>query len=141
MRDGGQGAGERADMVRRRKRYAVLTVLFAAGLFSGYYVGHTDAASLFNRETSWAPNVSLLLTAVYVIAIIGGSVALHGSTDEVQRQAQYKAVAAAGALYMLLYPSWFMLWKGAHVPEPHHGILFLVFWLSLAGASLWYRFR
>ena len=141
MDDGGRGAGERAYATRNRKRYAVLTVLFAAGLFSGYYVGHTDASSLFNRETSWDPNVSLLLAAIFVIAIVGGSVALHGTTDEVQRQAQYKAVAAAGAVYMLLYPTWFMLWKGGHVPEPHHGVMFLVFWLSLAGASLWYRFR
>jgi hypothetical protein len=34
-----------------------------------------------------------------------------------------------------------MLWKGGHVPEPHHGALFMAFWLCLAGASAWYRFR
>jgi hypothetical protein len=141
MRDGGQGAGERVNAMRRRKKYAVLAVLFAAGLGTGFYVGHSDADSMFNRETSWDPNISLLFTAIFLIAIIGGSIALRSSTDEVERQAQYKAVAAAGAFYMLLYPSWFMLWKGGHVPEPHHGIVFVIFWLSLAGASLWYRFR
>ena len=135
------GRGEQAERARRRKRNLVLGILFAAGLATGFYVGHTDPQSLFNRETSWNPAVSLLLTAVFVLAIVGGSIALHGNTDEVERQAQYKAVALAGAGYMLLYPSWFMLWKGGHVPEPNHGIVFLVFWLSLAGGSLWYRFR
>ena len=141
MREGGDGAGERAETLRRRKRSTVLGVLFAAGLFTGYYIGHSDPESLFNREMSWDPNVSLLLTAIFVIGIVGGSIALHGSTDEVQRQAQYKAVALAGAAYMLLYPSWFMLWKGGHLSEPHHGLMFMIFWLSLAGASLWYKFR
>jgi hypothetical protein len=127
--------------MRTRKRYAVIAVLFVAGLFTGFYVGSTDPQSLFNRETSWDPMVSLLLTGVYLVAIVGGSLVLTGATDEVQRQAQYKAVAVAGGTYMILYPAWFMLWKGGHVPEPHHGVVFLVFWLSLAGASFWYRFR
>ena len=141
MRDGSQGAGERAELMRRRKRYAVIAVLFAAGLGTGFYVGQSDPQSLFNREASWDPMISLLFTGIFLVAIIGGSIALHGNTDEVQRQAQYKAIALAGAVYMLLYPSWFMLWKGGHVAEPQHGILFVTFWLSLAGASLWYRFR
>ena len=141
MSDGPRGEGERADALRRRKRYAVIAVLFAAGLFSGFYVGKTDPQSLFNAEASWNPAVSLLLTAVFLLAVVGGGFALHGNTDEVERQGQYKAVSLAAAVYMLLYPSWFMLWKGGHVPEPNHGILFVVFWLSLACASLWYRFR
>jgi hypothetical protein len=139
MFDGGEG--ERAERTRRRKRYVVLAVLFAAGLFTGFYVGHTNPESMFDRESSWNPAVSLLLTAIFLIAIVGGSIALHGNTDELERQNQYKAVAISAGVYMLLYPSWFMLWKGGHVPEPHHGIVFVVFWLSLAGASLWYRFR
>ena len=141
MPEGAGGEGERAENARRRKRSLVIAVLFAAGLFSGFYVGKTDPQSLFNAEASWNPAVSLLLAAVYLLAIVGGSIALHGHTDEVERQGQYKAVALAAAVYILLYPSWFMLWKGGHVPEPNHGIVFVVFWLSLACASLWYRFR
>jgi hypothetical protein len=141
MSEGARGEGERADSARRRKRALVIAVLFAAGLFSGFYVGKTDPHSLFNSEASWNPGVSLLLTAVFLLVIVGGSIALHGNTDEVERQGQYKAVALAAAVYMLLYPSWFMLWKGGHVPEPSHGIVFIAFWLSLACASLWYRFR
>jgi hypothetical protein len=139
--EGGMGEGERAETLRRRKRNGVIAALFVAGLFTGYYVGHTDPGSLFDREASWDPAVSLVLAAIFLLGMIGGSIALHGNTDEVQRQAQYKAVAVAGGVYMLLYPTWFMLWKGGHVPEPHHGIAFLVFWLCLAAASLWYRFR
>jgi hypothetical protein len=141
MRNGGPGAGERAEATRRRKKYAVLSVLFAAGLFTGLYVGRSGPHSLLDRQASWDPAVSLALAAIFVVAVVGGSIALHGGTDEVQRQAQYKAVTVAGGVYMLLYPAWFMLWKGGHVPEPHHAVLFVAFWLSLAGASLWYRLR
>lgn len=141
LRNAGRGAGERAETMRRRKRYAVVAVLFAAGLFTGFWVGSSNPESLFDRETGWDPAMSLLFTAIFLVAIIGSSIVLHGNTDEVQRQAQYKAVAFAGGIYMILYPSWFMLWKGAHVPEPHHGLLFVIFWLCLAGASLWYRYR
>jgi hypothetical protein len=96
---------------------------------------------MFNRETSWNPAVSLLLTAIFLLSVIGGSLVLHGNTDEVERQSQYKAVSIGAGAYILLYPSWFMLWKGGHVPEPNHGVVFLVFWLSLSAASIWYRFR
>jgi hypothetical protein len=105
MHDRSHGTGERAEASRRRRRYTVLAVLFAAGLFTGFYAGQSDPDILFSREASWDPTVSLALTAIFVIAIVGGSIVLHGSTDEVQRQAQYKAVTVAGAVYMLLYPS------------------------------------
>jgi hypothetical protein len=141
MREGARGAGERAETLRRRKRYAVVAVLFTAGLVTGWYAGHSEQGSFFSGEANWDPTVSLVLTAMFLITIVGGSLVLHGSTDEVQRQAQFKATAIAGGAYMLLYPAWFMLWKGGHVAEPQHGILFVVFWLCLAGASIWYRFR
>ena len=77
----------------------------------------------------------------FLIAVVGGGVVLHRSTDEVERHGQYKAVALAAAVYMRLYPSWFMLWKGGHNPEPNHAIVFVVFRLSLACATVWYRLR
>lgn len=135
------GEGERREADARRRRFLVLGCLFAAGLFSGFYIGHTDPASLFDAEARWSPLVSLVLTGIFLAAMIGGSLALRGSMDELQRQTQYKAVSLAGAVYMLVYPSWFMLWKGGFVAEPAHGPLFILFWLSLATASVWYRFR
>ena len=135
------GEGERAEAASRRKRFAVLSALFAAGLFTGFYIGFTDAESLFDAEAKWSPGIALALLATFLIAMIGGSYALRDHMDEVQRQNAYKAGCFAAAFYLVAYPAWFLLWKGDFVAEPHHGIMFIAFWLSLAGASLWYRFR
>ena len=51
----------------------------------------------------------------------------------------YSALAGAG--YMLAYPAWFLLWKGGVVAEPIHWVLFVGFWLLLAGGTIFYRFR
>lgn len=143
MRDAdmSMGVGERAEAASRRKRIAILSALFAAGLFTGFYIGFTDASTLFDGKAKWSPGVSLALLATFLIAMIGGSFALKDHMDEVQRQTAYKAGSFAGAAYLIGYPAWFLLWKGDFVAEPHHAVLFVMFWLSLAGASIWYRFR
>jgi hypothetical protein len=135
------GEGERAEASSRRKRIAVLGALFAAGLFTGFYIGFTDAGTLLDADAKWSPGISLALLATFLIATIGGSYALRDHMDEVQRQNAYKAGCFAAAFYLVAYPTWFLLWKGDFVAEPHHGVMFIAFWLSLAGASLWYRFR
>lgn len=137
-----RGPGELREATVRRRRMIVTGVLFAAGLFSGIYVGYQEAGAAFHGGPgAWSPTVALLLAAVYFLAIVGGSLLLHSAIDEVERQASYKAVSFAGAVYILVYPLWFLLWKGGFVAEPVHWVLFSLFWLSLAAATLFYRFR
>jgi hypothetical protein len=61
--------------------------------------------------------------------------------DEVDRQRGYKAASFAGTVLIVVYPAWYFLWRGGLVVEPIHWLLFGLFWLSLAFATLWYRFR
>jgi hypothetical protein len=135
------GEGERREAAVRRRRLFVFGALFAAGLLSGLYVGSDGGAAMLDSGARWSAPVSLGLAAIFLTAMIGGTMALRNATDELQREIAARAMAAAGGVFVLLYPLWFLLWKGGLLPEPMHAALFLVFWLTLALATLWYRFR
>lgn len=143
MRDSApRGEGERRDAARRRTRLLIVAALAVAGFIPGLYLGYNDGAALADsRPAVWSPTLSLGLVALYLVAVIGGGFLLRKVTDEVERQNGYKAASFAGMALMVVYPVWYLLWRGGFVPEPVHWMLFLLFWLSLALASLFYRFR
>lgn len=136
-----EATGEAREAARRRKRGLVIGALFVAGLFTGFYVGHQEAETFFDGGSFWSPTVSLVLAGIYLVALIGGSLVLNGVMDEHERHRGYKTASLAGAVYLTVYPLWFLLWKGGFAPEPIHWLLFVLFWLSLALGTLWYRFR
>jgi hypothetical protein len=135
------GPGEQRERAVRRRRLMIFAALAVVGGFSGFYVGFYEAQAFLDGGTAWSPTLALVLVALFLVAMIGGSILLKDSMDEVERFASYKAVAFAGAVYILVYPLWFLLWKGGFVGEPIHWVLFALFWLSLALSTLWYRFR
>ena len=136
------GTGEQLNRQRLRRKRIIIIGLIIVGFGSGFIVGVTEADSFFTAEGStWPAPLAIGLAVSYLAAVIGGGIAMGRHTDEFEMATQYKAVAAAAAGYMLIYPPWFVLWMADLVREPMHGILFLVFWVSLAFASLFYRFR
>jgi hypothetical protein len=143
MRDNApRGEGERRDSARRRKRWVIVVALAVAGFVPGLYLGKNHGAALAEGGSAlWSPTLSMALAGLYLAAVVGGGLLLRGVTDEVERQNGYKAASFAGMALMLVYPVWFLLWKGGFVHEPIHWVLFVIFWLSLVLASLWYRFR
>lgn len=137
-----RGEGERRDAARRRKKWLIVAALALVGFVPGLYVGwQHGAAAVESREVVWSPTLAVVLAALYLAATLGGGLLLGRFTDELERQRNYKAVSVAGLALMTVYPTWFLLWKGGFVPEPVHWMLFLLFWLSLALATLWYRVR
>ena len=143
MRDSApRGEGERRDAARRRQRWLIVAALAVVGVIPGFYMGYQDGAAMAqSRPAIWSPTVAAVMAGIYLVAVIGGGLLLSRVTDELERQRSYKSVSFAGAALMLVYPTWFLLWRGGFVPEPVHWMLFVLFWLSLALASLWYRFR
>ena len=140
--DAPRGEGERREAARRRKRWLIVAALALVGVVPGFYLGYQDGAALAqSRPLAWSPTVAAALAAAYLLAVIGGGLLMNSVMDEVERQRGHKAVSFAGAALMVIYPTWFLLWRGGFVPEPVHWMLFVLFWLSLALASLWYRFR
>ena len=134
-------SGEQIDRQRRRRKGVIIGSIVAIGFAGGFIVGFNEAENLFTGPRSWPAPFAIGLSLAYLAAIIGGGIALSHQTDEFEQQIQYKAVAVAAAAYLLIYPPWFLLWMADLVREPMHGILFLAFWVSLALASLFYRFR
>lgn len=140
--DYGRGSGEALERAARRRKYVVLGTLFALGAGLGAYVGNRhEEMPLLSGAADWPPALALAAAGLYLGALIISSMLLSRSTDEVQRQAQYKATAIAAAVYFLGYPVWFLLWKGGFVQEPVHELLFAAFWMALALSSIYYRFR
>jgi hypothetical protein len=136
------GEGERREAARRRKRWLIVAGLAIVGIVPGFYMGYQDGSAMAqSRPSLWPPAVAAALAAVYLLAVIGGGVLMNTVMDELERQRGYKAVSFAGTALMVVYPTWFLLWRGGLVPEPVHWILFILFWLNLALATLWYRFR
>lgn len=135
------GEGELAEGRMRRRAMTIKGTLFVIGLFAGGYVGYALAESDFDLGARWPTGISIALALVYVVSISAGSLLLHGKIDELERDRSYKAAAVAGSGYLLLYPVWFVLWKGGILVEPIHWLLFVGFWLLLLGAALYYRLR
>jgi hypothetical protein len=140
-RDLSLGEGERLQRTQMRRHIAVKGTLFTLGLGSGVYLGYTLVRTGLDLNAPWPPTIAILIAVLYVVAVLGGSLILDKSIDEVERHRGYKAVAAAGAAYMLVYPVWFLLWKAALVVEPIHWLLFIGFWLLLIASAVYYRFR
>ena len=138
----GAGPGEARERARSRKRNIVLGLLFLAGLLSGLYVGHQEGEALFaGGDGAWSPALSLALAGIFLVAVIGGSLLLQSSLDELDRLNSYKAATVAGGFYTIAYPLWFVLWKGGLVREPVHWLVFVGFVATLCAAHLWFRFR
>lgn len=136
------GEGERRETEHRRRRWMIVGALGAVGFVPGLYVGFQHgAAAAQDRAVVWSPELAAGLALLYLVAILGGAFLLNKVMDEVERQRGHKAVSFAGAVLMLVYPVWFLLWKGGFVIEPIHWALFVLFWLSLALASLFHRVR
>ena len=135
------GEGERLQRERERQLLTVKGSLFLLGMLSGGLIGYFIVSDDFGFDGPWPPTVAISLAVIYVLAIAIGSVLLKNRIDEVERMQTYKAVTVAGTSYMIVYPVWFLLWKGSMVPEPIHWLLFIGFWALLIGSALYYRIR
>jgi len=135
------GTGEAAERLQQKRRKTILGIIVGVGFASGGYIGFTVAHGGFDFSAPWSPAACLVIAALYLLAMTWGSVAGSKHMDEVEEQRGYKAGTTAAAAYLIVYPIWFLLWKGGFVPEPIHWALFVMFWLVLAGSSIYYRYR
>ncbi|QIL02798.1 hypothetical protein G7078_08395 [Sphingomonas sinipercae] len=135
------GVGERREAMTRRKQVGIIAALAVPGFLAGVFIGRGEAKALLDGADVWSPELAIATTIVYLVAIIGASILLHKTMDEVQTQTQYKASAFAGTAFMVVYPVWFLLWKGGFVIEPIHWVIYILFVFTSLAASAYYRFR
>lgn len=83
--DGEAGDGERREAAMRRRRAWTIGALVAVGGVCGFYVGFNEARTFFDGGSFWTPTVSLVLSGLFLLAIIGGTIFLQSTMDEVER--------------------------------------------------------
>lgn len=133
--------GARSEKARRNRRSAIIALCFVAGLPIGFYIGYAVVGPGLDLSAPWPPAIAFGSLALYLAAILFGSIALARQMDEVETARQHKASAFAVAVMLTVYPAWFFLWKGEVLPEPVHWMMFVLLWLSLMAGSLYYRYR
>jgi drug/metabolite transporter (DMT)-like permease len=143
MVEGAHGTGEAEERRKRRLKIAIVGSLFAVGMVSGFFVGHSakGIGALLGPEPVMPPAVAIGLCLVFALAIGVGAVLMKKHADELERLNRYKAASLAGTVYLTAYMLWFFLWKGGLVPEPMHAVLFLIFLVSMFAGLAIYRFR
>ena len=134
-------SGEALERSRRRRKLLLLGVLVGGGFAAGFLSGFTQADKLFDPAQKWPPALGLGLAAAYLLAAFGGGYLYSRQIDEFERMGQYKAVALGAGAYALVYPVWLLLWKSGLVPEPMHFLIYVLFMVTILGASLFYRVR
>jgi len=140
MNKASAGSGEAMERLAKRKKWIIIGGLIVVGLVTGFLAGFYEADGLLDGG-GWPPSLALGIAFSYLAAIVGGGIAMTRQMDEVELQTQTRAVSFAAGIYIIVYPSWFVLWKGGFVVEPIHWALFVIFWLALALSSLYYRYR
>ena len=136
-----RGIGETAERARLKRLLLIFGLCGAAGFAPGFFIGYTDADSLFDESTDWPAWLSIgMLVLLIGTAVISGLLAQR-SYDEHQKMTLYKSISFAAAAYFLSYPAWFFLWKGDFLPEPMHGALFGIFYVGFVLGFIYYRFK
>jgi len=132
---------ERLERGRRQRKFAIVGALALAGGVGGGIVGAQQSDRLFDLAHPWPPLLCLALAALLLIAAAIGGLVLRRQADEVERLAKLKAAHAGASVYLVVYPIWFLLWKGGFLPEPMHVLLYAIVVVAILLASLFYRFR
>jgi len=88
---------------RKRRLYIIIAILFGMGLFSGFLVGffEKDDSGLM-AQGSIPPEIAIITTVIFGIAITFGAVRFHRSSDELERRNMLYAAAMAGNVALVV---------------------------------------
>lgn len=136
-----RGPGETAERARLKKLGVILGLSCLVGFVPGFFIGYTDAESLFDDSTDWPAWLSIGMTALLLGTAVIGGLKAQRHYDEHQRMILYKTICFAAAAYFFTYPSWFFLWKGGFVPEPMHGALFGIFYFAFVVGYIYNKLK
>lgn len=143
MRMGGteRGVGELAARSRGNRLLLILGLCALVGFVPGFFIGYTDAGSLFDESTDWPPWLAIGLPLLLFGTAIMGGLRARRLYDEHQKLILYKTVNFAAFGFYFSYPCWFFLWKGGFLPEPMHGALFGIFYLCFVIGYVYNRLK
>ncbi|WP_033921364.1 hypothetical protein [Sphingomonas sp. 37zxx] len=131
------GPGELAAARQRRRLMVTVGILAAVGFFAGLGTALVEDESSGTLPAGWA----IAMVVIGVTAICLGSWRLWKQADEYDRRDHLAATTMGLNVYLLLYPSWFVLAKGKVVGEPDDLIIFIATYLAAAGTYGWRKLR
>jgi hypothetical protein len=135
------GPGESLERRRRGRQTLILALLMMAGGATAWVLMDVqqDGADLFRSPIP--ARVAIALALLWLISIIGGSLWYKRNIDEIEVAQQLWSIAAAGSIVLILYPAWYLLWRGQMLPEPNGHIMFGALYAVMIAAYLWKKFR
>ncbi len=135
------GPGERAARQRSRRIMAILVVLALGGGVTGFIAAFMETPASDGGIGTFPPAFAIAAVITYVGLVGIGSWRYLRNIDEVERCNNHIAATWAANIYLVAYPSWYMLWKGGLAIEPVHEVLFVGIFAVMMIAYGWPKFR
>lgn len=135
------GPGEALERRQRNRQALILSLLMLAGGITGLVLSLTEADGAAMLQGAIPAGIAVALTVFWFVSVIGGSLWYKRHIDEIEQAAQLWGIAVAGSVVLVLYPAWYLLWRGQLVPEPNGHIMFGLLYAMMIGAYFWKKFR
>lgn len=130
-----EGPGERAEETRRRRFWLIIGGFMLFGGVLG------AASHIAQHAGTLPPPVAIGIAGLIVFGLGGASWYFLRQVDEVELRDNYVAATVAVYFYMLVYPAWYLLWKGGVIGEPRHETVFVATATVLALSYFWKKIR
>lgn len=92
-----RGVGETVERAGLKKLALILGLCCVVGFVPGFFIGYTDAESLFDESTDWPAWLSIGMTLLLVGTALIGGLRAQRLYDEHQRTILYKTICFAAA--------------------------------------------
>ena len=135
------GPGEALERGQKRRQALILYLLMGAGAVIGYALVLAGDDGPGFHQSAISARVAIALAALWLVSVVGGSIWYQRQIDEIERAAQLWGMAAAGSFVLILYPVWYLLWRGQLIAEPNGHVMFAMLYVVMIGAYLWKKFR
>ena len=129
------GPGERAEKSRSNRFWSLMSGFMLLGGVIG------AALALLDHNGSLPAWVAIGIVVLLIVGLGGGSWYFYRDIDEVERRDNLWGAAVALHFYVIAYPCWYFLWKGALAPEPDHQALYIATLIVMTIAYLWKKIR
>lgn len=133
--------GEQREARRIRLQKIVIGLAMALGAATALTLAFASPEAPLTGDAAWPPLVALMIAVSTLVVLPVLMLVAMRTTDEMELAWQAWAMQAGGFALLCAYPAWYALWKGGFVPEPHHLVIYLGYFIVTMIAYAWRRTR